>query len=111
MIVDRMTPGHPLLYGLPARPLVARLSDRLGRPASLADVPAEQIDRLGALGFDHVWLMGATQPPPAEDRPLIDQAAPLWERRLAHQEAWLGVVWRREVSQQRARPWRARSRR
>lgn len=58
MIVDRMTMSHPLLYELPARPLVARLSDRLGRPASLADVPDEEIDRLAALGFDHIWLMG-----------------------------------------------------
>lgn len=53
-----MTANHPLLYELPARPLVARLSDQLGRSASLADVPDEEIDRLAALGFDHVWLMG-----------------------------------------------------
>ena len=58
MIVDRMTMSHPLLYELPAGPLVARLSDQLGRPASLADVPDEEVDRLAALGFDHVWLMG-----------------------------------------------------
>lgn len=53
-----MTTSNPLLYELPARPLVARLSDQLGRPASLADVPDEEIDRLAALGFDHIWLMG-----------------------------------------------------
>jgi len=41
-----------------ARPLVVRLSNQLGRPASLADLPDEEIDRLAALGFDHVWLMG-----------------------------------------------------
>ena len=54
-------PGAPparLIYELPARPLVARLSDQLGRPADLADMPDEEIDRLAALGFDHVWLMG-----------------------------------------------------
>lgn len=56
---DQATTGHPLLYELPARPLVARLSDRLGRPATVNDVPDERIERLAALGFEYVWLMGA----------------------------------------------------
>ena len=51
-------PGSRLLYELVARPQVVRLSNQLGRPASLADLPDEEIDRLAALGFDHVWLMG-----------------------------------------------------
>jgi hypothetical protein len=78
---DRTTPGHPLLYELPARPLVARLSDQLSRPASLADVPDEEIDRLAALGFDYVWLMGVWDTGMAGGE-------------IARRQPWLGSRWR-----------------
>jgi hypothetical protein len=37
------------------------LSDRLGRPATLADIPDEFFDQKVSLGFDYVWFLGLWQ--------------------------------------------------
>jgi glycosidase len=41
------------------------LSDRLGRPARLADIPDEFLDKIASLGFDYIWFLGLWQTGPA----------------------------------------------
>jgi hypothetical protein len=48
-----------LLYEVYARPWLGDIALRLGRAATLADVPDSELDRLAGLGVDLVWLMGA----------------------------------------------------
>ena len=55
-------PRHPLVYEINTRVWLRELSARHRRPVTLATVPAEEVARLGALGFDAVWLMGVWTP-------------------------------------------------
>ncbi len=49
---------HPHLYEINTWVWLEELSRRAGRMVRLGDVPDEEWDRLQALGFDLVWLMG-----------------------------------------------------
>jgi len=51
-------PRHPLLYEINTRVWVRELSARAGRRLTLDTIPPEEIERIAALGFDAVWLMG-----------------------------------------------------
>jgi hypothetical protein len=53
-----MTTACPSLYQVNTRLLIAERGRALGRPATLDDWPDEEVDRLAALGFDWVWLLG-----------------------------------------------------
>ena len=53
----RPAPRYPSLYQVNTRVWLTDLSRRLGRPATLDDVPDAEIDRLAAQGFDWVWLL------------------------------------------------------
>src|SRR5262249_15193151 len=46
-----------LLYQINTRVWLTELSKRLGRAATLDDVPDAEIDRLAELGFDWVWFL------------------------------------------------------
>lgn len=48
---------HPLLYQLNTRVYLTELSEKLGRKASLKDIPDEELDHLQEQGFDHLWLL------------------------------------------------------
>ena len=50
-------PRYPSLYQINTRVWITELSQTLGRPATLDDVPDVELDRLAALGFDWVWLL------------------------------------------------------
>jgi glycosidase len=50
-------PRYPSLFQVNTRALLTSLSGRLGRKATLDDIPDDQIDRLAARGFDWVWLL------------------------------------------------------
>jgi hypothetical protein len=52
---------HPTLYELNTRISLTGLSEKLGRAATLADMPDAQLDRLAELGFDWIWLLGVWQ--------------------------------------------------
>ncbi len=55
-------PGNnPLLYQVNTRTWLAALSDELGRPATLDDVPDADLDRLADAGFDLVYFLGVWQ--------------------------------------------------
>jgi glycosidase len=48
---------YPSLYQVNTRVYLTELGRRLGRAATLDDVPDDEIDRWAALGFDWIWLL------------------------------------------------------
>ena len=52
-------PLHPSLYQINTRVWLTRLSQTLGRPATLDDIPDAELDRLAAMGFDWIWLLSS----------------------------------------------------
>jgi hypothetical protein len=50
--------GRPVIHEVDTWPWLEDLSRRVGRPVTLADVPAEHWDDLCLSGVDAVWLMG-----------------------------------------------------
>src|SRR5438477_204354 len=58
-------PANPALYEIHTRAWLHERSLELGGPAVLDDVTDEALDRIAALGFDWVWLLGAWQTGPA----------------------------------------------
>jgi glycosidase len=57
-------PAHPLLYEINTWPWLRELSGAAGRGITLADVPQPELERIAALGFDAVWLMGVWERSP-----------------------------------------------
>ena len=54
---DRPAPRYPSLYQVNTRVWLTELSRRLGRPATLDDVPDADLDRFAAQGFDWIWML------------------------------------------------------
>jgi len=54
-------PSYPALFQVNTRVRLSELSQALGRPATLDDVPDAELDRLAADGFDLVWFLGVWQ--------------------------------------------------
>ena len=52
---------YPSLYQINTRVWLRELSDRLGRAATLADIPDVFLDQVAGLGFDYVWFLGLWQ--------------------------------------------------
>lgn len=73
-------PRQPSLYQLNTRVWLTELSEALGRPATLDDVPDAELERLAALGFDWVWLLSVWQTGPAGRR--VSRQQPGWRREL-----------------------------
>ncbi len=48
---------YPSLYQVNTRVLLTELARRLGRAATLDDVPDAELDRWAGLGFDWIWLL------------------------------------------------------
>jgi hypothetical protein len=67
---------HPSLYQINTRVWLTRLSQTLGRPATLDDIPDAELDRLAAMGFDWIWLLSVWRTGPAAQR--ISRANPEW---------------------------------
>ena len=67
---------HPSLYQINTRVWLTSLSETLGRPAQLDDIPDAELDRLAALGFDWVWFLSVWQTGPAAQA--ISRANPCW---------------------------------
>ena len=49
---------QPLIYEVHTRCWLRRLSERAGRPITLAQVPEEELDHWTRWGVTHLWLMG-----------------------------------------------------
>ena len=52
---------YPSLYQLNTRVRLTELSESLGRPATLDDIPDAELDRLAAKGYDWIWLLSVWQ--------------------------------------------------
>jgi hypothetical protein len=55
---------YPSLYQINTRVWLTELSRKLGRPATLDDIPDAELDRLANMGFDWVWLLSVWQTGP-----------------------------------------------
>ncbi len=58
-------PPHPTLYEINTWVWLREQQQAVGRPLTLADIPDVELERLGGLGFDGVWLMGVWSRSPA----------------------------------------------
>jgi hypothetical protein len=70
--------SHPSLYQINTRVWLTELSLKLGRAATLDDIPDTGLDRLAELGFDWVWFLSVWQTGPAAQA--ISRANPEWRR-------------------------------
>jgi hypothetical protein len=52
---------YPSLYQINTRVWLTDLSEKLGRPATLDDIPDAELDRLAQMGFDWIWLLSVWQ--------------------------------------------------
>jgi Alpha amylase, catalytic domain len=72
-----MSPSaYPMLYQINTRVWLTELSGKLGRPATLDDIPDTELDRLACLGFDWVWFLSVWQTGPEAQQ--ISRAIPEW---------------------------------
>jgi hypothetical protein len=69
-------PRYPSLYQINTRVWLTELAQRLGCPATLDDIPDEELDRLGRLAFDWIWLLSVWQTGPAAQR--VSRTNPEW---------------------------------
>ena len=70
------TPRYPSLYQINTRVWLTSVSQSLGRPATLDDIPDADLDRLAARGFDWIWLLSVWRTGPAAQK--ISRANPEW---------------------------------
>ncbi len=72
------TPRYPALYQINTRVWLTELSRKLGRPATLDDIPDQELDRLAQLGFDCIWFLSVWQTGPEAQR--VSRSNPDWRR-------------------------------
>jgi glycosidase len=72
------TPRNPSLYQVNTRVWLTELSQRLGRTATLDDIPDTELDRLAQLGFDWVWLLSVWQTGLAAQQ--VSRSNPEWRK-------------------------------
>src|SRR6478735_4843352 len=65
---------YPSLYQVNTRVWLTELEQRLGRRATLDDVPDDALDAFSHAGFDWVWLLSVWQTGPAAQRVSRDHA-------------------------------------
>ena len=75
-------PRYPLLYQINTRVWLTELSRQLAHPATLDDIPDDELDRLAQMGFDWIWLLSVWQTGP-----------------LARQVSRTNQAWRREFEE------------
>jgi hypothetical protein len=69
---------YPALYQVNTRVWLTELSRKLGRPATLDDVPDAELDRLAKLGFDWIWMLSVWQTGLAGQR--VSRSNPEWQK-------------------------------
>jgi glycosidase len=70
------SPRYPSLYQVNTRVWLTQLSRRLGRGATLDDIPDAELDDIAELGFDWVWLLSVWKTGLAGQR--ISRTNPQW---------------------------------
>jgi len=71
-------PRYTSLYQVNTRVWLTELSRKLGRAATLDDIPDLELDRIAKLGFDWVWFLSVWQTGPAGRE--ISRRHPEWRR-------------------------------
>src|SRR4051794_11498883 len=71
-------PLYPTLYQINTRVWLTELSRKLGRRATLDDIPDEELDRLAEMGFDWVWFLSVWQTGLAAQK--VSHTNPEWRR-------------------------------
>jgi glycosidase len=69
-------PRYPSLYQVNTRTYLTELGRRLGRAATLEDMPDAELDRWASLGFDWIWLLSVWRTGDAGRR--ISRSRPEW---------------------------------
>jgi hypothetical protein len=72
---------YPSLYQINTRVWLRELSNSLGRPATLVDIPDAFLDQAAAMGFDYVWFLGLWQTGSAGRQ--VSLGHPEWLREFA----------------------------
>jgi Alpha amylase, catalytic domain len=62
------SPRYPSCYQINTRVWLTEISQELGRPATLADIPDAELERFAEMGFDWVWFLSVWQTGPAGRR-------------------------------------------
>jgi hypothetical protein len=75
-------PLCPSLYQINTRVWLTELSQTLGRPAILDDIPDAELDRIAAMGFDWVWLLSLWRTGAAGQR--VSRENQEWRREFEH---------------------------
>ncbi|MFL6623197.1 MAG: alpha-amylase family glycosyl hydrolase [Sulfurifustis sp.] len=73
--------AYQSLYQINTRVWLTELSRRLGRRATLDDIPEDALDRVAELGFVWVWFLGVWQTGPTGMR--ISRSNPEWRHEFA----------------------------
>ena len=68
---------YPSLYQINTRIWIRDLTQNLGRPATLDDIPNKELDRLADRGFDWIWFLGVWQTGPTGRK--ISRERPDWQ--------------------------------
>jgi glycosidase len=69
-------PLYPSLYQINTRVWLTELARRLGRAATLDDIPDAELDCLAQCGFDWVWLLSVWQTGSSSQR--VSRENPVW---------------------------------
>src|SRR3954447_16561057 len=69
---------YPALYQINTRVWLTELSQKLGRRATLDDIPDAELDRLAELRLDWVWFLSVWQTGPAGQR--VSRSNPEWRK-------------------------------
>ena len=77
-----MAPRYPSLLQINTRVWLTELAQRLGRPATLDDVPDRDLDGLANLGVDWIWLLSVWQTGAAAQR--VSRSNPEWLAEFEH---------------------------
>jgi glycosidase len=69
---------HPSLYQINTRVWLTALAEKLGRAATLDDIPDAELDRLAKMGFDWVWFLSVWRTGAAGQR--VSRANAEWRK-------------------------------
>src|SRR5580692_5156364 len=73
-----MPAAYPSLYQINTRVWLTEFSRKLGRPATLDDIPDAELGRLAKIGFDWIWMLSVWQTGAAGRQ--VSRNNPEWRR-------------------------------
>lgn len=74
-------PRYPSLYQINTRVWLTEFSRKLGRRATLDDIPDAELDQFAQQGFDWIWMLSVWQTGAAAQR--VSRTNPEWRREFA----------------------------